>query len=59
MKKESIKALRKGLGLNTKDFGELFPVTAHTISNWEQGIRNPSRVSLRILEDLIKQQSNK
>jgi len=52
MNTAEIKAIRKALKLNTKDFGDLFPVSPRTVEHWESGYRNPSRMALKRLASL-------
>ena len=54
MTKEQIRALRKKMELNTKRFGDLFPVSFRTVEHWESGYRNPNPIALRILRELDK-----
>jgi len=48
---DKIKQLRKKLGMNQKEFGELFDVKQRTVSAWEAGINEPPlSVLLKIFE---------
>ncbi len=46
---ESLKTLRKELGLSQDEFGRMFRVPIHSIRNWEQGIRLPDMTSTTYL----------
>jgi|18_taG_2_1085343.scaffolds.fasta_scaffold33900_2 DNA-binding transcriptional regulator YiaG len=49
--KESIRSLRKSLGLTTVQFGHQVGVTKRTVEGWEQG-RNPSKSAKIIMKVL-------
>lgn len=48
--KESFKSLRKSLGLNQAEFGELLGLTQQAVSDIERGINKPSKTLMRLLE---------
>lgn len=47
-----IRALRKRLGLNCADFGELVGVSGRTVEDWEQGRRVPSKPAVILMQSL-------
>jgi|GEM_PF-2838581 len=55
-----IKNLRRELGINTRDFGDLVGISSRTVEDWEQGRRNPSRAAqkalLRLHADMVRKQ---
>ena len=50
MTPNDIKVIRKKTGLNAKDFGAMVGVGKKTVESWEQGVRNPSRSALKLIE---------
>ena len=50
MNPQEIKAIRKKTGLNAEKFGDLVGVGKKTVEAWEQGVRNPSRSALKLIE---------
>ena len=54
MKPKEIQAIRKALGENTETFAERFARSSRTVESWEQGLRDPDALVLRILEKLKK-----
>ena len=50
MRPQEIKAIRKKTGLNAEMFGALVGVSKKTVESWEQGVRNPSRSALKLIE---------
>ena len=56
---ESIKALRKRLGLSVEQFGTLFYVSPRTVEHWEQGLRKPRGLTLHAIEKEIAKQNRK
>ena len=45
-----IKQIRKQTGMNAEKFGALVGVSKKTVEAWEQGVRNPSRSALKLIE---------
>lgn len=54
MSPDQIRALRAGLGENTKTFGERFAVSGRTVEGWEQGRHAPRGLALQALERLAR-----
>lgn len=51
---ERIGALRKGLGMTQREFGEVFGMSWRGMSKWEQGENRPSPDKIPVLMDLEK-----
>ncbi len=49
-----IKKLRQKLGLTQQDFSNLVGVTVRTVTNWEKGKSQPSRLAKKQIEALWK-----
>jgi DNA-binding transcriptional regulator YiaG len=49
-KSEAVKALRQQLGLTQEQFAEVLHVSARTVSRWETGIAEPSRLAFEAFE---------
>ena len=49
----NIKDLRNLTGLSCNAFGELYKIPAHTLNNWEQGIRKPPVYVMELLERAV------
>jgi DNA-binding transcriptional regulator YiaG len=47
---DAIRALRRSLALNQEEFAALLNVTPHAVRHWEQGNRNISGSSARLLD---------
>ncbi len=54
MKAEEIKKLRKSFGMTQEDFAHELGVTFATVNRWENQKAIPSRLALKVLEDLRK-----
>lgn len=52
---ESVKALRKKLGLSQDAFAVLLGVAPYTVRRWESGKSKPSRMALRLIEEIKKE----
>ena len=52
MDKHEIRALRKGLGVNRKQFGELIGVSGRTVEKYELGTRKPGKPVIFNMERL-------
>ena len=52
MNGEEIRNLRKGLGWSQQRFSQELGVAWITISRWERGVSVPSRMAVRLLDDL-------
>ena len=50
MTNEEIKALRKSLDLNQRQFAELLDCNTQTVGTWEKGSREPSKPVKRLLK---------
>lgn len=46
---ENIRAIRKHMQLNQKDFGRMFGVTQMTVSRWECAMRGPSAQQIMMI----------
>jgi DNA-binding transcriptional regulator YiaG len=51
---QMIKKLRLSLGLEQREFGKEFDVTAATVCNWESGRRSPRLPKIRAMVELAK-----
>lgn len=49
-----VKAIRKKLKLNTKDFGDLIGYSGRTVEDWEQGRAVPGKPALILMGLLLK-----
>ena len=47
---QQIRLVRNGLGLNQKEFGSLFDVSAKQVSNWETAKTTPSIFKIAVIE---------
>ncbi len=54
MNAEEIKKIRKDLGLNQTEFGEMLGVGLRSVQNWENGSRNMSESAEILLKERIK-----
>jgi len=52
MKKLQVREKRKKLNLTQKQFAELLGVSVSAVRHWEQGIRNPSTPTLKLIDRL-------
>lgn len=61
MKKEpiDIKAIRLKLGFTQEDLARRLGLALSTVSKWEQGVTNPSRLALEKLERFLKKGGKK
>ena len=50
-----VRAIRRGLGVNQRDFAARFGFTLSAVRDWEQGRRRPER-SVRILLKIIERE---
>lgn len=51
---EILRKERSNLGLNQVEFAKIFNVTKQTVSNWENGNRNPDSATLSKLADYFE-----
>jgi len=58
MTPEEIKALRKALTLNTRNFGKLTGVCGKAVEAWEYGVNKPSGAAL-VLLNMVKKTMEK
>ena len=54
MNQEAIADLRKRLGLNQMEFGNLFGVHPMTVSKWERGTLSPNNYQLALMQEFAK-----
>ena len=59
MTKDSIADLRKRLGLNQMEFGNLFGVHPMTVSKWERGTLSPNHYQLALMQDFEQSAKSK
>lgn len=59
MQPEGIADLRKRLGLNQMEFGNLFGVHPMTVSKWERGALSPNNYQLALMQDFAKAAKSK
>lgn len=52
------KALRQDLGLTQQDFSALLGVSLSTVQRWEAGKSKPSRMAVRLMEEIKKEGKN-
>ena len=50
-----IKAIRVKLGLTQQEFAYRLGVALPTVSRWENGHGNPSKLARRVIENLLKE----
>ncbi|MBI4518617.1 MAG: helix-turn-helix domain-containing protein [Deltaproteobacteria bacterium] len=50
---EALKFMRKGTGLQAKEFAELLAVRPETVSRWEQGKRPIDRATYAVMRQLV------
>ena len=55
MDKDTIRQIREALGLTQEDFAHKIGATSITVSRWERGKARPSRMAIRLLEQLAQQ----
>jgi DNA-binding transcriptional regulator YiaG len=55
---EQIKTLRYHLGESREIFGTRFAVSRRTVEGWEQGLRKPSKLTIRALVRLERRKGN-
>lgn len=46
--------VREAMGISQRELAELLTVSEYTVSRWETGVFNPSRLALRALEKLAR-----
>jgi len=54
MTPDEIRALRESRGETQTEFGEVVGVRQATVSDWERGVKAPSRLALRVLATLAR-----
>lgn len=54
MNQEAIANLRKRLGLNQMEFGNLFGVHPMTVSKWERGTLFPNHYQLALMQEFAE-----
>lgn len=54
MNSKDIKGFRKKLRMSQEEFARACSVTLMTVSRWERGVSNPSRLASLKLEELKK-----
>lgn len=59
MNSESIFDLRKRLGLNQMEFGNLFGVHPMTVSKWERGTLFPNHYQIALMNEFLKAAKSK
>jgi putative transcriptional regulator len=59
MGKDGISELRKLLGLNQMEFGNLFGVHPMTVSKWERGTLSPNNYQLALMNEFLKSARNR
>jgi len=57
--KDGIVDLRKRLGLNQMEFGNLFGVHPMTVSKWERGSLNPNHYQLALMQEFLQASKSK
>lgn len=50
LSKQAVQSIRKRQGMTQSQFARLLNVSAKTVEYWEQGIRRPSGMALRLLQ---------
>jgi len=53
----NIKEARGKLGLTQKELAEKLCIGQSAVGNWESGIRNPSRLAVKIIQDMLDKQA--
>lgn len=51
---QRIKELREQIGVNRKEFCEMFEIPYRTVTEWERGNRRPPSYVVRLLEYCVK-----
>lgn len=54
MTPDEIRAIRRRLDLNTKEFGALLGVSGRTVENWEMGRNKPTGPAVKIIRGMTK-----
>lgn len=52
--KETLKALREGMGLTQQKMAELLEIPPRTIENWEAGSREPPKYVQKLIIEKLK-----
>lgn len=55
---ESIRAVRARLGVSQSLFAEIVGASVDTVASWEQGLREPSPMARRLLEEITRNQEH-
>lgn len=50
---EQILAIRNALGMTQEEFARVMGTTTTSISRWERGISNPSKMAIKLLKQML------